>query len=325
MDTTTKDALAVSIAVPALFTVLLFAAFGSGIACFCYAILAFCFAPVSVFGAMMLTRPDAGRWVNLPVHEDCEHIDAIAHMFGASIIIGDAGISIAVSLIVQGCPALIGGLLIAASIGIIILPMAYIKRRPADFWFAPSSWSRPSKTAVIILSAVLAVAPIGACEFLYDGSAEVIVDFDGDSITITAPLFDHTLRYDGIADVILDEDFDRGHRCIGYSGADIGSGTYENRSLGSYELAAYKNVAMCILVSFEGEVYAFNKSTEEETRAVYEELLIRTGMARSWTSWHRRSEHHPNQCSRPGRMYRMPTVINLNSRLRVLVLRSHVR
>lgn len=100
-----------------------------------------------------------------------------------------------------------------------------------------------------------------------------VIEFLDDSLRVKGPFVDVAVPYSGIDSVRLVRDFKFGIRIMGYGGIRRGSGTFSNKSLGSYTLAAVNaSHRTVIVVRYDKGPLAFNLGTQEETERAYERL-----------------------------------------------------
>ena len=271
MEPSSKPYAVLAVAVPAAATIIAWALGWSMFQIFFVAIVMFCCIPIVCMGLCQWMHGNGYRFLNLGVDwstkKDKESRE-IASRWGKWIVIGTIVLALACAFITYNL--IVGLLLMGLSIVLMVAPIfkGLSKGSPLP------SWSKGTRIAVVAVALVLAVVP-----FMYIvgggmGTTESVdVSVGDDSFTVKAPFFDHTFSYDEVDDCQFMYPFDKGKRVMGYHSGTISSGHYNNSLFGDYELAAYTQVEACIVVSVDGEIYAFNQDTDELTMDVYDELI----------------------------------------------------
>ena len=119
----------------------------------------------------------------------------------------------------------------------------------------------------------LAVALLTAVALLMGG---VSARLDEDALSLQATFAGGVrIDYDDIRAAQLMDGLDRGQRLSGVRSARILAGQYLNDSFGGYLLYVYANVPSCIDLRTDAGHVVFNAATDEQTRALYEQLLER--------------------------------------------------
>ena len=140
----------------------------------------------------------------------------------------------------------------------------------------------PTMDSVKAISVFLIVATVSLVPTTYllsEGimGEDVNVTINEDSFTVKAPMFDHTFRYDEI-EISYDADFDKGSRRMGYDDMNICSGKFRNSEFGNYELASYKAVKPCIIITVGDDKYAFNQDSDASTLEMFDTLKGKIGV-----------------------------------------------
>lgn len=87
------------------------------------------------------------------------------------------------------------------------------------------------------------------------------------------------ISYDNIKNVEYTDAFERGTRAFGIGSFKIETGDFKNSEFGSYKLYSWKACDAVVLISTkDNKYYVTNGKTEEETRALYEQLLEKAGL-----------------------------------------------
>ena len=128
-----------------------------------------------------------------------------------------------------------------------------------------AQWLRKNSGTLLALAVALLTALV-----LNMGAVRAALDDDALRLRATLAGSDR-IAYDDIQAARLVEDFDRGTRDSGVRTLRLEAGTYVNE-LGSYRLYAYAKVPLCIDVRANGRHVVFNAATDEQTRALYEQL-----------------------------------------------------
>ncbi len=279
MEPTSKPYAALSVAVPAAATLAAWALGWSPFLIVFTAIILFCCVPIVCMGLCQWLHGNGYRFLNVGVDwrsKSDKESREIASRWGKWIAIGSIVLVWACAMIMYN--VVLGLVLIAASIVLMVAPIfkGISKGSPLP------SWSKGTRVAVVAVSLVLAVVP-----FMYIAggslgtSDSVDVSLGEDSFKISAPFFSHTFSYDDVDDCQYINDFDKGKRIMGFHSGTISSGHYRNSMFGDYELAAYSEVRPCIAFSVDGEMYAFNQSSDEKTMEMFEDLVKRIDGRRS--------------------------------------------
>lgn len=121
---------------------------------------------------------------------------------------------------------------------------------------------------VLVLFAVTLVI------FYFDSSEDIKVTFSEESVTATASSFQMDIPYDMIDSVELVPMEDGGTKLSGSDNLVTRLGNWENDAWGEYHICADLDALNCIKVDLDdGRVFIFSRKNDEETKAIYEELL----------------------------------------------------
>lgn len=163
---------------------------------------------------------------------------------------------------------LIGGVLI--SVGIQQVGMSRYARYQGFLKTATSK--KKAAKPILILTSLLSIVVLGMVAWiLFMG--KVTVRMDERQIEVSATLTpSKTVLYEQIEELYLNDDFTFGHRQFGIGTSKISSGKFNNEKLGNYDLYAYsQNKVVIVLDTKEGTV-AFNQEDVKQTKDIYEKL-----------------------------------------------------
>lgn len=245
-----------------------------------YATALYCGFPMMIAGFYMTFTGKGYRWMNIGV--DWYSVGETtarkyAAYFGKYLVVSSALLTISISLIMVDLYLMLATM--AVSLCIMFLPVVKIhsKKDPSYYQDVPSVSSSKAWILTILVSAMVAV-PVGY--FLLEGSntENVTVDVYEDRFTVKAPMFDKTFYYDKIDSFVLNEDFDKGKRISGYGTFEIKSGHFRNSELGDYQLASYAKVVPCIVLFVNGDAYAFNQESADDTVKIFEVLILKISL-----------------------------------------------
>lgn len=104
------------------------------------------------------------------------------------------------------------------------------------------------------------------------------VTLDADCVRIRAPLANLDIPYSSITEISCVDDFDVGLRTMGYGGLHRGSGSFNNRTLGSYTLAGDTRIPKMIVVRYDdngrSRCAAFNMVDALTTVSAYQSIKV---------------------------------------------------
>lgn len=172
-------------------------------------------------------------------------------------------------------------LLAAALLAVIIVPVFYSysiykHHRAEGVSYADPRGPKAQKIAIIIsvIMTILVGALVGV--MLFAGDIEYTCA--PDSLQINADIqSDLTVSYEQIDHIELRETFDMGARVMGVGSVKLSMGTFQNKEFGHYTIYAYNACDSMILLHSGDKVLALNCATAEETLALYQTLLSKTG------------------------------------------------
>lgn len=215
-------------------------------------------------GARLVNGVD---WSKLSEQEIKDKVSSIGFWVMISIIVIMYGMAVISSHIWIGLGILGAGTVLA--IVVTIKTVAGGSSRPMI------SLDSVKALSILLVVTLVSLVPTTFIMTEFTSSESVDVTVGEDSFTVKAPVFDHTFRYSEIEEIRYDADFDKGSRRMGYGTDTICSGKWKNAEFGNYELAAYRNVDPCIVISVGGDIYAFNQSSDDATLNLFNDLKNR--------------------------------------------------
>ena len=121
---------------------------------------------------------------------------------------------------------------------------------------------------------VLIIVGVTIFRWNLSGGNSVTTEVDHTQIGIVVNNEDAVfIPFDEITDITLVENMDYGTQITGYSDEKYLYGQYENKTLGLYELMAFKNVASCIEIKTRENIYVYNLSSASKTEAQYKKII----------------------------------------------------
>ncbi|MGI5976940.1 MAG: SdpI family protein [Candidatus Limivicinus sp.] len=167
-------------------------------------------------------------------------------------------------------PVLITVLVLLAFLPVLYSDIYYSRHREED---SP----RPHRThaGLIWTAAVLAAALVLVT--LFTGSIKF--ETGDSSLRVRASYYpDITVDYDDMDSIEYREEFEPGARFNGFGSPRLSMGSYRNSEFGSYTLYSCTGAEACIVISSGGDILVLGAETGEETRALYDTLLEKTGL-----------------------------------------------
>ena len=129
---------------------------------------------------------------------------------------------------------------------------------------------------------VLVLIIFGVITF-FRGSSSMYLNFDGNTITVSAPEnFVCSVPFENISDIEFIEEFDTGTMVNGSKNRKFAWGTWENETLGQYTLCASPKIESAIAVKeANGNILVFNYESNETTASLAEMIpaLIESKLA----------------------------------------------
>jgi len=136
-------------------------------------------------------------------------------------------------------------------------------------------WKKPQGRIVVILLGCLTVFLVG---LLFTGDLEV--RWEESSFTVAASYWaDLTVDYADVSSVEYRKECRPGFRTMGFGSARLLMGTFQSEELGTYTRYSYTKNNACVLLKVLGKTLVIGGADPAATREIYEELLLRTGVA----------------------------------------------
>ena len=130
------------------------------------------------------------------------------------------------------------------------------------------------RNGILVGTAVL-VAGLMLFIFVFAGFE---IHYDATSFTVEAVGFSGTtVNYEDIDAVEYRDSCKAGMRTYGFGDAPVQMGMFTNDEFGSYTRFAYPGSKSAVVVRVDGEVLVLTGKSDEETKVIYEELLLRIG------------------------------------------------
>ncbi len=121
--------------------------------------------------------------------------------------------------------------------------------------------------SIVITVAVLVFAGV----LMFTG--EIAVEYGDTSFTVTATYYDDiTVEYAKISSVELYYEDDAGTRTFGFGSAKLRFGAYDSELFGKHTRYSYVRSDMCVAVKLESGTLVLSGKTDDDTRAIYNEL-----------------------------------------------------
>ncbi len=133
---------------------------------------------------------------------------------------------------------------------------------------------KTNKTAKIITLILVPLILAVCLVILFTGNIKY--RYDTESFTIEASFYtDLTVRYADIDSIEYCENLDLGTRQFGVGTPRLSLGTFENEDFGRYTRYTYTNCDVCVVLTVNGKTLVISRTDAAQTKAVYEELLLR--------------------------------------------------
>lgn len=232
--------------------------------------------PIATMGLFMYLEGRGYRFINGIDWSEFtqEEKRDLSSYVGKFLAIGSVMLLIALNILLDY--TIVSAIMIIVSIGLMLFPIGKVY---AGSKVGPMpEFGRNKKvaySAVMLVIMFVAAFGLGSINM---ASGTVTVDLGDNSFTVKAPMFNETFTYSEIDELEYDPDFDKGDRMGGYGTPTISSGKYKNAQFGTYRLASYTKVDPCVWIKYHGSYYAFNQATDDETRDLYEQLRVKTGL-----------------------------------------------
>ena len=132
------------------------------------------------------------------------------------------------------------------------------------------------KKAYKISMAVLVIILVSIVGLMFVGDLNYV--FNENSFTIEASFYDDlTVEYDVIDSIALRHEAVPGTREWGYGSAKLLMGTFHNEEFGMYTRYTYTKSDSAVILTSGKKVLVLAGATTEETEAIYEAILAKTG------------------------------------------------
>ena len=241
-------------------------------------IIAFCVIPIVAFGMYMWVSGRGQMWINGVNWKALDEYQSkrAVRLMGLSMAVFGIGLYLSFMFIAESLTIFI--LLIVILIVGLLVFLVYVNTK--KFRSRPAKEPKMSQSTMLAVSMIVIFASVIPAFMMTDvfGDGNINVNVTDDYVSVEGPMFKYReFNYDEIDECWLDKNFEKGKRINGYGTSNIKSGHFENSSFGRYMLASYAKVTPCIVISMDGEIYAFNQSTVEETQDVYDKLSIILG------------------------------------------------
>ena len=129
------------------------------------------------------------------------------------------------------------------------------------------------RISMVILAVILVVINL----VLFTG--EIHVAYEDTAFTINADHYDDlTVEYNSIDSMELRNASIPGTRSFGFGSARLLLGIFENEEFGMYTRYTYTKSDCAIVITSKGKVLVLAGDNAEETKAIYETLLSKTGL-----------------------------------------------
>ena len=185
-----------------------------------------------------------------------------------------SGITMALGALLPGGWGI--AIMIAAMIGLAVIPMAYsyrfYKKELAEGKEVKAGYSAMDQKVLKASGYAAAAVLIFVLFVLFAGNIEF--QFREDHLFIDASMYtDHFLYYDAIESVELREGNVSGTRVGGFGSARLLMGWFKNEEFGTYTRYTYTDPDACIILELKNSKMVLSGKTREETMEIYETLL----------------------------------------------------
>ena len=138
------------------------------------------------------------------------------------------------------------------------------------------SYSRTDKTVGKISVVSITVILIFVAVLMFTGKLNFT--FDDDSLLVKPTFGGKTdIEYSAIESIEYREEMVDGSRVMGYASANLLFGKFTNKEFGTYTRYTYTAGGSCIVLSVNGETIVLAADSAENTKAIYDRLLLETG------------------------------------------------
>lgn len=134
--------------------------------------------------------------------------------------------------------------------------------------------SKQNKKAMLFNLIVLLIIFIAVTFIFPNGSQRNLFAWEDSQLLITCPDDSaYAVPYESLTHILLIEDADLGTCLSGEQGSSYCYGIWENETLGTYVLCAYKSFSTLIQLTTEGETYWISYESPETTRGLYSSIV----------------------------------------------------
>ena len=142
--------------------------------------------------------------------------------------------------------------------------------------YAPAARSKAERRAIRISSVIVIVILIATAILMFSG--DIQVHCTDTSFQIDATYWtDLEVAYARVDTMAYRTDLDVGMRTNGFGSPRLSMGVFENEEFGSYILYAYTGAKAFIVLTSDGETLVIGMKDAEDTRALYDTILEKTG------------------------------------------------
>ena len=171
--------------------------------------------------------------------------------------------------------------LLIVTFAMILLPIIYSyciyrKHKAQGVSYDADNIKKGDKIAKIITIVGVSLVLCFVAVLMFTG--DITYTFEEDRLCIDAT-YDGgmAIAYDAIDSLELRENFTIGMRLYGFASARLSMGSFSNDSLSDYTLYAYNACKSAVVIQSEGKWLVITAETPEETQALYQTLLEKTG------------------------------------------------
>ncbi|MBR5286705.1 MAG: SdpI family protein [Clostridia bacterium] len=166
-------------------------------------------------------------------------------------------------------------IVLACVLATTVYSYAYYRKQKKLGTYTVNSPVKPLNKPAKIVSAVLAAVILaGVAVLMFTGEVEVVITEQ--DLTVDSVYCSETVcALDDIQTIQYVQDFEGGVRDYGFSSAKLALGDYTNDKY-SYLSYRYVGTDACVVLYTDHGIIAINQSTEEATKALYDELMEKT-------------------------------------------------
>lgn len=198
------------------------------------------------------------------------------HRFAGRLWVA-GGILVAASAFLPEEAAIIAMILLIVVLSVV--PMWYswkfYQKEYAEGKVEKANYSKLDRRILKFSQVFLVLLTVFVLSIMFTGDLEY--SFEADSLTIQADWYaDFSLRYDAIEAVEFREGNVPGIRVGGFGSGRLLMGFFQNDEFGTYTRYTYHNPDACVVLTVKGKTLVLSGKTEEESTAIYQELMLRT-------------------------------------------------